>query len=159
MSNSIIELQREINLSLERLRLFNHFNQTVNVMRSIIMLHQMNSCFNNFGQFDPFLYHYKSRYQATSKNFKEKENEEEDKERTLSLDQDKERREKVLGMTQQRDYKKKFFTCEQEGCGKSYKSKENLNLHIQNKHLGFKPYKCEYCDARFSHRNGKNKLI
>jgi hypothetical protein len=46
----------------------------------------------------------------------------------------------------------RLFKC--ETCSKSYKSKENLNLHVKNKHLGLKPYNCDFCDSRFSHRNG-----
>lgn len=46
------------------------------------------------------------------------------------------------------------YKCEQEGCEKSYRSKENLNLHIKNKHLGIKPYQCKFCLLKFSHRNG-----
>jgi uncharacterized Zn-finger protein len=49
----------------------------------------------------------------------------------------------------------KNFKCTYQACGKVYKSKENLTLHIKNKHLGMKPYKCKYCDHLFSHRNGK----
>lgn len=49
----------------------------------------------------------------------------------------------------------RHFKCEIEGCHKAYKSKENLILHHKNKHLGVKPYKCRFCDMRFSHRNGK----
>jgi len=41
-------------------------------------------------------------------------------------------------------------------CGKQYNSKENYNLHYQNIHLKIKPYKCNYCEISFSHRNGKN---
>ncbi len=52
----------------------------------------------------------------------------------------------------------KLFKCEYENCNKTYKSKENLTLHIKNKHLGEKPYKCRFCDSRFSHRNGKKKI-
>ena len=48
----------------------------------------------------------------------------------------------------------KLHKCDYEGCDKAYKSRENLNLHIKNKHLGEKPYQCRYCDSRFSHRNG-----
>lgn len=47
----------------------------------------------------------------------------------------------------------KLFKC--PNCNKSYKSKENLNLHIKNKHLGLKPYSCDFCSSKFSHRNGK----
>ena len=49
----------------------------------------------------------------------------------------------------------KMFKCGYDICEKAYKSKENLNLHIKNKHLGLKPYGCKFCTARFSHRNGK----
>jgi len=48
----------------------------------------------------------------------------------------------------------RLFKC--DSCSKSYKSKENLNLHIKNKHIGMKPYNCDYCSSKFSHRNGKN---
>ena len=46
----------------------------------------------------------------------------------------------------------KSFTC--KDCNKTYKSKENLTLHIKNIHLKQKPYNCKYCSAVFSHRNG-----
>jgi hypothetical protein len=49
----------------------------------------------------------------------------------------------------------KLFKCEYEDCDKAYKSKENLNLHIKNKHLNMKPYQCSFCQLLFSHRNGK----
>jgi hypothetical protein len=48
----------------------------------------------------------------------------------------------------------RHFKCEYEDCSKAYKSKENLLLHQKNKHLGVKPYKCRFCDSKFSHRNG-----
>lgn len=50
----------------------------------------------------------------------------------------------------------KTFHCEYINCGKIYKSKENLVLHIKNIHLKLKPYRCRFCDSSFSHRNGKN---
>ncbi len=50
-------------------------------------------------------------------------------------------------------YNLKLFIC---FCGKIYKAKENLILHYKNIHLGKKPYKCEFCDCCFSHRNGKS---
>jgi uncharacterized Zn-finger protein len=53
----------------------------------------------------------------------------------------------------------KLHKCDYAGCEKAYKSRENLNLHIRNKHLGEKPYQCRYCISRFSHRNGINCLI
>lgn len=46
----------------------------------------------------------------------------------------------------------KLFICL---CGKVYKSKENQTLHYKNIHLNVKPYKCSFCDSKFSHRNGK----
>lgn len=46
----------------------------------------------------------------------------------------------------------RLFKC--QCCEKSYKSKENLSLHFKNKHLGLKPYPCDFCGAKFSHRNG-----
>jgi len=49
----------------------------------------------------------------------------------------------------------KEFKCTIDGCKKTYKSKENLKLHIQNIHENKKPYKCRFCSAVFSHRNGK----
>jgi len=48
----------------------------------------------------------------------------------------------------------KFYKCPLEGCNKSYKSKENLNLHHKNIHEKIKPYTCTYCELKFSHRNG-----
>lgn len=48
----------------------------------------------------------------------------------------------------------KFYICQIEGCKKSYKSKENLNLHHKNVHEKIKPYTCTYCELKFSHRNG-----
>jgi len=39
-------------------------------------------------------------------------------------------------------------------CDKVYRTKENLKLHILNIHLHLKPYECNYCSRRFSHRNG-----
>jgi len=52
----------------------------------------------------------------------------------------------------------KLHKCEYAGCEKAYKSRENLNLHIRNKHLGEKPYQCRYCISRFSHRNGRTNF-
>ena len=49
----------------------------------------------------------------------------------------------------------KSFKCLEPKCTKTYKSKENLTLHIKNFHLKEKPYSCSYCDSTFSHRNGK----
>ena len=49
----------------------------------------------------------------------------------------------------------KIFKCKYENCLKGYKSRENLILHVKNKHLNIKPYKCSICFNSFSHRNGK----
>jgi uncharacterized C2H2 Zn-finger protein len=48
----------------------------------------------------------------------------------------------------------KSFNCEVNGCGKIYRSKENLSLHIKNIHLNLKPYRCRFCSSTFTHRNG-----
>jgi hypothetical protein len=53
----------------------------------------------------------------------------------------------------------KLFKCDYENCDKAYKSKENLNLHIKNKHQNIKPYKCQFCELEFSHRNGKYSFL
>lgn len=50
----------------------------------------------------------------------------------------------------------KNFKCHFTQCDKSYRSKENLTLHIKNIHMGIKPYKCRMCESVFSHRNGKS---
>ncbi len=47
-----------------------------------------------------------------------------------------------------------FFKCTEVNCHKSYKSKENLLLHIINVHRHEKPFKCKHCTLKFSHRNG-----
>jgi hypothetical protein len=47
-----------------------------------------------------------------------------------------------------------LIRCPYSGCEKMYKLRENLNIHIQNKHINLKPYKCSYCDSSFSYRNG-----
>ena len=49
----------------------------------------------------------------------------------------------------------KVYKCEYDNCNKQYRSRENLTLHMKNKHLNIKPYKCSYCMNFFSHRNGK----
>ncbi len=46
----------------------------------------------------------------------------------------------------------KLFKCI---CGKVFHTKENQTLHFKNIHLKQKPYKCSFCDCKFSHRNGK----
>lgn len=47
-----------------------------------------------------------------------------------------------------------FFECKL--CMKTFKTEENLKLHILNIHQNVKPYCCSFCEKRFSHRNGKN---
>ncbi len=39
-------------------------------------------------------------------------------------------------------------------CMKVFKSRENLDLHILNIHLKVKPFVCDFCEKKFSHRNG-----
>lgn len=51
--------------------------------------------------------------------------------------------------------KKKIVKCHYPGCERTYRTLENLHLHILNFHKKIKPYHCSYCDASFSHRNGK----
>jgi hypothetical protein len=51
------------------------------------------------------------------------------------------------------------YKCEYSECGKRYKTKENLILHVRNIHLKEKPYQCVYCESKFSHRNGKYIFI
>lgn len=51
--------------------------------------------------------------------------------------------------------KEGVYHCKYEGCTSKYKTKENLRLHIKNIHLKIKPYKCGFCELKFSHRNGK----
>jgi len=53
----------------------------------------------------------------------------------------------------------KVFRCIAANCKKAYKSRENLNLHIKNKHFVEKPYMGKFCTAKFSHRNGNKILI
>ena len=47
------------------------------------------------------------------------------------------------------------FQCHFFPCDKTYKSRENLDLHLSNVHLKIKPYCCSFCDRKFSHRNGR----
>lgn len=51
------------------------------------------------------------------------------------------------------------YICNENNCAKEYKSKENLILHIRNKHFGQKPYFCRYCGKKYSHRSGKNFFL
>jgi hypothetical protein len=57
------------------------------------------------------------------------------------------------------EYCHNWYPCDYTECGKVYKSRENLKIHVKNKHLNQKPYKCSYCNLRFSYRNGKNNFI
>ncbi len=75
-----------------------------------------------------------------------KNNEKNEKEKKIRVIKQKYRRKK-------RNKKgKKIYKCI---CGKEFHTKENQKLHFQNIHLKQKPYKCSFCDCRFSHRNGK----
>lgn len=49
----------------------------------------------------------------------------------------------------------KKFKCLFLDCPKIYKSKENMIFHYKNVHLKMKPFKCNFCEVAFSHRNGK----
>lgn len=51
------------------------------------------------------------------------------------------------------------LVCHFFPCMKAFKSRENLDLHILNIHLKMKPFVCDYCDKKFSHRNGILTLI
>ena len=52
----------------------------------------------------------------------------------------------------------KQFICNQfPNCANTYRSRENLKLHILNKHLLKKPFECSFCKKVFSHRNGNKK--
>jgi hypothetical protein len=46
------------------------------------------------------------------------------------------------------------LVCHFFPCMKAFKSRENLDLHILNIHLKMKPFECDYCEKKFSHRNG-----
>jgi len=59
-----------------------------------------------------------------------------------------------LKIDENKEHSKKEYKCEELNCDKKYKTKENLKLHILNIHLGVKPYVCNFCSRRFSHRNG-----
>ena len=50
--------------------------------------------------------------------------------------------------------KRREFKCQEKDCHKIYRTNETLKLHYMNHHLGQKPYECNYCSRRFSHRNG-----
>ena len=64
--------------------------------------------------------------------------------------------EKVFNSHERKNKRKiKEFRCSNEGCNKIYKTRENLKLHVMNIHQKCKPYKCLFCEAFFSHRNGK----
>ena len=91
-----------------------------------------------------------------------------DNSQNLSLDNSENIREegdKIITNPQPKMYNKKreaknknkkiFFACDFKNCEKEYRSRENLKLHVQNVHEQIKPYGCRFCDATFSHRNGK----
>ena len=63
------------------------------------------------------------------------------------------KRKKKKNKKKKKKKEKIIFKCY---CGKQYNSKENYNLHYKNVHLKIKPYKCNFCEISFSHRNGKN---
>ena len=63
------------------------------------------------------------------------------------------KRKKKNNKKKKKKKEKIIFKCY---CGKQYNSKENYNLHYKNVHLKIKPYKCNFCEISFSHRNGKN---
>ena len=52
-------------------------------------------------------------------------------------------------------YNVKEYKCTAGNCVKTYKSRENLTLHVKNIHENLKPYSCRFCKCTFSHRNGK----
>jgi hypothetical protein len=62
-------------------------------------------------------------------------------------------------LVENKDKTEKRFICmhDNNNCGKQYRSKENLILHIKNKHEGEKPYFCKFCGKQYSHRSGKIK--
>lgn len=51
---------------------------------------------------------------------------------------------------------KNDLVCHFYPCMKAFKSRENLDLHILNIHLKIKPFTCDFCEKKFSHRNGKD---
>lgn len=46
----------------------------------------------------------------------------------------------------------KQFTCEEEGCGKSFKRKSDLDQHSLA-HIDYKPFRCKLCGKRFKALN------
>ena len=56
-----------------------------------------------------------------------------------------------------------FYEC--EDCKKSFKTRKDLNRHINGIHLKFKPFQCCHCEAAFNrneqlerHWKGKGSL-
>ncbi|ESK87782.1 hypothetical protein Moror_15372 [Moniliophthora roreri MCA 2997] len=44
------------------------------------------------------------------------------------------------------------FACDVQGCGQTFTARHNLTNH-SNSHSGIKPYRCSFCDVRFTTRN------
>lgn len=53
------------------------------------------------------------------------------------------------------------FTCPQEGCDKSFKTKRNLDIHLSSVHYNNKPFSCGYesCKQTFSQRSNLKQHI
>lgn len=52
-----------------------------------------------------------------------------------------------------------IYVCDFENCKKKYKAKENLIMHIKNKHFCERPCICNVCRKSYSHRSGKYKEL
>ena len=59
------------------------------------------------------------------------------------------------GSTNDDSTSRRIFKCPFSQCLKFYHSNENLMIHIKNKHLNIKPFKCSFCNFSYSHRYGK----
>lgn len=160
MSNYFYENQHSINYSSEMIKQFIHFNNTVNLMRYLIKLQFQELNSQGYTTHDNSKNIFGSLHvqHLMSADHSSKENQIEQKDNSNLLQREMENRECHVNSKRPR-IEAKLYRCNYEGCGKSYKSKENLTLHVQNKHYGHKPYQCRYCEARFSHRNGIHNLI